>query len=134
MPKQPTDPIAIGDVFYPKIYASSHFWVVTYYDTTHGREALIVYNFTSCCPEWKDNTCVVTPGEYSELTRDSAIAYQHGRLIVAPYIATVVTSGIRRYLDAVSSDLLLRIQRGALTSKFTQTGHKDLIRTVPGVL
>lgn len=89
---------------------------------------LVIFNFTTCQPTTFDKTCVVFPREYSELTHESVINYRNGLLIEGvDKIEAMEERGISKKLKPISKALLTRVQRGAVSSKYTTYRIKNII-------
>lgn len=115
----------VGDTFllrYP-IVDDKHLWIVAY-----DRDgSIIIFNFTTRWPN-SDITCPVEVGEHPFVKYPSVISYQHGRLFPPAAVGALLSHGIEKRLDAVSPQLLGRIQEGALRSPFTPQKLKKLMR------
>ena len=123
--------MTLKDTFLLKEAISSHIWVVSYHHTSPS-ETIILLNFTTPQDGITDATCVITRSECPMLNHDSAIAYQFGQVFEGGNLAVLRRAGVRRYLTPVSEAVLLKIQQGAIASKFTPEKIKVLLRPIIG--
>lgn len=118
--------MTFGDAFLLKAAIADHIWFVAY----HQNDSAVTFNFTTLQDSTRDRTCVVTPRDYQALHHESVIAYQHGILWDSQQFDCLETHGVRQYLDPIPSDILARIQHGAVQSKFTQNKIKVLFQAL----
>lgn len=99
------------------VRADGHLWIVL--SEPDGKNNVAAVNLTTRRPPC-DDTCIVTRGEHPFVTHDSVIMYQYARMWDYDILVDQVGkgTGVRAH-RALSSDLLLRIQRGALSSQHT---------------
>lgn len=113
-----------GDVFFLTIADSHRFFVV--YAELPPLAKVVVLNFTTHYPGKCDETCIVTPAEYSGINHDSVIAYRHGLVLegdeLRNFRARMGTS-----LPSIGTVTLDKIVLGALTSPFTARKIKRLL-------
>ena len=103
----------------------THLWVIV---ATPGTD-LLAFNFTTRRPgRHCDTSCIVLVGEHSFVRHETVVEYRRG--IFGPQKAweDLVRLGAARSSDPVSATLLLKIQQGALASKFTAEKFKQLVR------
>jgi hypothetical protein len=105
--------VRLGEAFYFYSFRDEHIWVVAH----ECPSCVIIFNFSSW-RESNDHSCRVSPQEYSELTRDSLIVYQHGQQIESGRIQHFKDNLIERFLTPVSQNLLDKIALGAARSQY----------------
>lgn len=120
-----------GDTFldFDPTYGA-HLWVVV---ATPGTQAL-TFNFTTLRPGPRcDTSCIIRAGEHPFVTRDTVVEYRRGFVAEQVHWEKVVAAGGARSHVGVSAAVLLRIQQGALASKFTEQAHQRIIRQLLGI-
>jgi hypothetical protein len=109
---------------------SIHLWVICSDPQPHDG-SVVAFNLTS--KDWdSDTNCIIQVGEHSFVRHDSVIAYEHGNLFTPDHIRRLKLLAPKEY-GAVSPELLLRIQRGAIDSHETPKHLKTIIRTILGL-
>ena len=76
-----------------------------------------------------DSSCVVHPGEHRFVVCETIVEYSRARLVDVDEFEKRVKVGIyRAYRPALSAELLLKIQNGALASEHSIAKVQDAIR------
>lgn len=102
-----------------------HLWVVIYAKD----DQYVIVNLTSKKPGC-DESCIIQPGEHPFVKRETVANYQMLRQL-NKWEATIMDSrGRGRSHQAISEQLLKRIQEGAVRSKFTKQGAKRIIKAL----
>jgi hypothetical protein len=107
----------------------THLWVIV---ATPGGDAL-AFNFTTrrAVPTC-DTSCVIRPGEHPFVRNETVVEYRRGLLGPQKAWDDLVRCGGAKAHDPVSAPLLLRIQEGALASRFTVQAFQRIIRDLLG--
>lgn len=103
-----------------------HLWfVVVVKDGT-----AVIANFTS----WRlgyDESCVVEAGEHPFLRKRSIVLYSAARVVpICNLEAALKKKGCREFGHPLSAELLLKIQRGAISSPQTPLKARSLVETL----
>jgi hypothetical protein len=93
--------------------------------------SILIFNATTHRQN-SDDTCVILPGEHPYITHKSVIAYERGRLLPKSAYDYALSLAAIRPMVKISPELLLRIQEGALSSPFTASKFKELVRATLG--
>lgn len=108
---------------------SIHLWVICSEPQSNG--AVVAFNLTT--KNWdSDLTCVVQPEDHDYVRHPSVVAYEHGELFTPTHIKRLQKLAPQTY-GPVSSELLHRIQEGALNSEHTPEHLKKVIRATLGL-
>lgn len=99
-----------------------------------GDFMVAITNFTSHDkPSCGDHCVVVTPDEYPVLSRDSCLFYRAAWLNPVAPLDRARAEGNLREAQSVPLEVLAKIQRGALASRFTAHVVKQAIRSTLGM-
>jgi hypothetical protein len=105
----------------------NHLWIVVSAVSREQRVALVnltTHGRSSAC----GNHCVIiAPGEHPYVTRPSCVYYRGAYLNPNQPLDDAKASGNLNQHEPFQPDLLLRIQRGALNSRFTVDEVRDAI-------
>jgi hypothetical protein len=121
--------MTVGDAFLFNLAVTDdqHIYFVAYTDGIPVSK-VVLFNFTSYRPGKCDDTCIVKPYEYKQLSRDSVVFYQRGSIIEGEKIHELRKSRIGKKLDPIPPLVMKKIKAGALSSKFTPIKIKELFR------
>ncbi len=87
-----------------------------------------MFNFTGWTLD-NDHTCIVNVGEHEFVTKKTVIEYRRGILLTAEKWQRIVENGDVRPHTPVKTELLKKIQNGALHREGrTEAGLQDIIR------
>jgi hypothetical protein len=103
-----------------------HLWIVLTEPQAPDFQCVIV-NLTRQQPR-SDNTVVVRPGDHPYVTKDSVIRYGDALIVDGRDLDGILKKHAAKSLDRCSSDLLKRIQDGAIASSFTPKKVSDFCR------
>ena len=121
-------PLRIGDAF-RGIDELHHVWFILTHPSHDG--SVVIANFTSHLPGRKPacnpNCVIVQPGEHPYLSKTTCIFYQDIRTTTVNQIANGIAGEFREEAP-LSSELLRRIQQGALDSDHVIEGVKAAVR------
>jgi len=119
----------VGDAFLFNLAVTSdtHIYFVAYVDGTPASK-VVLFNFTSHYPGKCDETCIIKPYQYKQLSRDSVIAYRFGRIVEGAAIQELIKNGIGKKLPAIPPDCMAKIIAGVCASKFTVNKIKELFK------
>jgi hypothetical protein len=118
--------LTAGDTFYIRAPVKDpHLHVAAYHDPLKG---LIVVNMTSDLRY--EPTCVLNVGDHTFVTVKTLIAYEHARILTAYDCQQLEGVGIDRLMDPLSPELLERVQRGILDSKYTSKRMKAWVQEI----
>lgn len=76
---------------------------------------------------------VLRPGDHPFIAQESVIAYSYSRIRTVDDIETALLNGTAKKREAVSEELLKRVQAGLLDSDFTPNGVRYFFREVMGL-
>ena len=107
----------------------SHLWVVITRPTTQGEIAIV--NFTTK-RQSSDDSCVVSVDEHPFVQTETVVAYRFGQIVKDRVLDSGRQHGYLRTHQPVSSELLRRIQQGALASPYTMQAIQDAVRATVG--
>ncbi len=106
-----------------------HLWIViSKPDSATGRMVVACVSLTTDA-HWKDQTCILDAGDHSFVRHRTVVGYDRAELRDVNALTRAMSSGQIIGDDDLSESLLLKIQRGALTSKRTPNEVKDLLRS-----
>ena len=110
----------------------NHLWIVLSAETADGQVAL-----ASLTTHGRQRICgsgcvVVRPGEHEYPSRDSCVYYRGAILNPARPLDDAKARGVLDQRAPFDTELLLRVQRGALASRMTGDNVKDAIRRTLG--
>lgn len=119
----------VGDAFIFNLALSSddHIHFVAFAEGTPPSK-LVLLNFTSHYPGKCDETCLIKPHEYKQLSHNSVIGYRWARVVEGAAIQELIKSGIGKKLDPIPSNVMRKIIAGVSSSKFTPNKIKDLFK------
>lgn len=118
--------LAAGDTFFD----GEHLWVVIS-DPRQDAEKVVLANLTS----WKSNkdqSCVLQPGDHPFITKQTCVAYRYARAEKLSLLLERIKDGGLEPREKMMPDVLNRIRRGAMESKFAAfelqivLGNQDL--------
>lgn len=109
--------------------AGNHLWVVVSVASSDGQLAIV--NFTGFRPG-EDSTCLVHPGEHPFVSKLSCIKYRFARMQPVEPLRDARERRQLQQHEPVSVPLLLRIQQGALVSRFTPVVVQKAVRSTLG--
>lgn len=122
--------IELGDVWkpveehlYPKSIA--HYWILLSYKNSEGK--VLCVNMTEYNNESVDDTCILTPGEYPLLYKDTTIAYSLAQLFSADKLEEAIHKNIVTQHPSINQVTLRRIALGALDSRHLSYPYKAMI-------
>ncbi|MBM3334646.1 hypothetical protein FJY63_08295 [Candidatus Sumerlaeota bacterium] len=104
----------IGDTFLGPLPQQPHLWIVITTPNDRGEVAIVNFTSTIC-----DKTCQVAPGEHPFVKKPTVVRYQDARLALVSDLRKGCERGLLSLRTPVDSNLLRRIQQGALQSPFT---------------
>ena len=115
----------VGDTFVNLNSASyTHLWVAV---APMGPELAIV-NLTTRRPPYMDDSCIVEAGAHPFVVHESVVNYQQGTAVLNTTLNWYAARGIVQRHEPAASELLLRIQQGALLSQFTPAKIQSAVR------
>lgn len=104
----------------------NHLWIVVSNEVTGGKIA--VANVTSYRGSSSDSTCLIHPGEHPFVRHVTCVVYRPAYLAdIDPLRRASEQRTLQRHTP-LSGELLLRVQQGALSSRFTIGAVKDAVR------
>lgn len=115
--------MTLGDTFFVNHpSAHVHLWVVAAGPTL--RLEYVIFNFTTY---WDgcDSTCVLQAGDHPFIKHLTCVAYSRGKLL--PESLTTSKAHSFAWKTPVSPPVLLRIQQGAIGSRFTPGKLKPIV-------
>ena len=112
--------------FYLNIINSHRYFVL--HSATHPSEKVLVFNFTTHRPGKCDETCIITPAEYTGVHRASVVMYSHGLLLAGDELTNFMEI-IGTALPNIPGAILKRIKHGALISNRTPKKFKVFLAT-----
>lgn len=119
----------IGDAFINVDPGSlSHLWVII----AKAAEHVAIVNFNSRPSFSPDDTCIINEGEHPFVVRDTIVNYRLATLVVDAVLESAKAHGYIDMQDAVSDELLRRIQEGALSSPYTPQKIQTAVTTELG--
>jgi hypothetical protein len=130
-------PLKCGDTFLlPKRSSDpEHLWIIVAETDPLSRKAICV-NITTERPH-SDKTCQLDRGDHPFVTHASVIFYQDAREIDLTMVEKALAAGIKDFVCIAhlpcSSELLARIQKGLIDSKFTPKGIKAVCKKLWGL-
>ncbi|RLT35060.1 MAG: hypothetical protein DWI59_04960 [Chloroflexi bacterium] len=108
-----------------------HLWIVLSQPTSDA--TIVVVSLTSHNKDSCGDHCViVTPNEHPWPDHDSCVFYRRTDFNPIQPLDVAKARGMLRQSDPLSPALLLRIQEGALASRFTNRLVRDAIRATLG--
>jgi hypothetical protein len=111
--------LTIGDtVLLPKPgHEKEHLWALITAPDPESGDAVMV-NLTTQRPH-SDTTMIIQPGEHPFVDRPTVVFYADARMVNVNTLDEGVRQNFVHQHDALSKELLQRIQDGLLASKFT---------------
>jgi hypothetical protein len=111
--------LTIGDtVLLPKPgHEKEHLWALITAPDRESGDAIMV-NLTTQRPH-SDTTTIIQPGEHPFVDRPTVVFYADARMVNVNTLDEGVRQNLVHQHDALSKELLQRIQHGLLASKFT---------------
>ena len=120
-----------GDTFYPlSDVVSEHLWIVLTDPDEAGQVAMA--NITTRRLD-SDDSCLLDVSDHPFVRWESAIAYEKARVAPANALEQFIIKGMLQSRQPCSTDLLERVQNGALASIFTPRGVKKSVRKQLGI-
>ena len=115
----------VGDTFFNiNVGTLNHLWVVI---ARSNDGQLAIVNLTTRRDD-SDETCLISQGEHPFVKHDTAVHYSMGQLVEESVLETLQEHKHLQMRVPASSELLHRIQQGALDSKFTKQAIQELVR------
>ena len=97
-----------------------HLWIVISQETEDGLIALANFTTHGRSPACGPECLVIAPGEHPFVTRESCIYYRGAILNPTAPLQQHKEQGTLPQSEPVTAELLQRIQRGAIASRFTR--------------
>ncbi|MFP4028637.1 MAG: hypothetical protein ACLFWL_12670 [Candidatus Brocadiia bacterium] len=119
--------VEIGSTFRdPTRKVETHLFVII--SKVTDDEKVVVTNFTSFVgAEWQDDTCIILPEEYKQLSRSSCISYSDSNLVSFANLEHAVESGGIALSDCVPENVLNKILAGAAESEYLENNLKNIL-------
>lgn len=102
-----------------------HLWFIASQSTDDGEVVLFML---STRRPGSDTSCVIQPGEYSWVTRETVVVYRLSEIQTVDWVCKLVDNGFGKIRDAIPPEILKRAQEAALDSKYTPRRIQKLIR------
>lgn len=106
---------------------SPHLWVLLW-GPSGSAEAFLAVSFTTLEP-YKDQTCVIHPGEHPFVQHPTCVMYSDTRRITREKLETAFATRAAVPQEPVSPALLTRLRAGLFASRYSPHAMIDLART-----
>lgn len=116
--------LSVGDTYLCSTGRDHNLWVVVAVDGE--TDQLISFpvgpRYDGC-----DEGCIIQPAEHPRIVSESVVKYIHGRSLPTD----LLRRSARWYKhEPASPDLLRRIRKGGIDSRFTRTRYKNILRQI----
>jgi hypothetical protein len=119
-----------GDAFFnlPTKEIPRHLWIVVS-DPTEDPARVLIANVTSWGSDRDaDDSCILEAGDHPHIRHKSFVNYHGVTEITAGRVARLLDRGMLSPTQPVTAKVLQKVRQGLMTSQFSKTGHKDLLR------
>ena len=110
--------LRLGDVVWkpPKSRLEVRHWHVVSSRPCINPASVVLLPITSW-DDWKDDSCLISSDEYSELRHDSCVDYRFAKIVHVQTLLDGCESGTIQKCPTVSDDLMQKILKGATETR-----------------
>jgi hypothetical protein len=101
----------------------THLWIIISHRTNDNK--VVTANFTSSL---QDQSCIVEPSEYEELSRRSCIYYRDARLVPFEKLVKAGDAGLLSWGRPVPEPVLTKIHKGAVETEYIKQECREVLR------
>ena len=117
-----------GDTFVLRD-GTTTFWIVL--TLSNARDEIAIVSLGPAEPRSAEAD-IVGPDDHPDLAEESTVRYRSAMYVSVSQLRTARQRGLLDPMSRCSDELLLRVQRGALTSDFTEQGIQRAIEPLLG--